>query len=379
MKLGFVIYRYFPYGGQQRNMLAMATEALARGHQVCVACHHWQGDRPEGLEVIQVPVKGIANHTRMAVFGEAAQRALRDRHVDLVVGFIKLPGLDVYYAADPCFAEKAFHKRGLFYRFLPRTRGYLALESAVFAAGGKTHILEVSARERESFIRHYQTPEHRFHRLIPGISTTRLAPADYQAVGHKKRQELGLGAEDLVLLALGSGFKTKGLDRSIRTLAELRRRRKPAELVVVGQDKAASFRKLAHNEGVADHVHFLGGRDDIPELLQAANVLVHPAYRENTGNALLEAMIAGVPVIATETCGYSHYIIEADMGVVVGNDVNGAEIASAVEALAMTSSAEWHRRGSAFAAAADIYNRPAQCVNILESLVDEARARGDSR
>ena len=65
MKLAFLIYRYFPYGGQQRNMLAMAQEAVRRGHQVSIFCHLWQGEQPEGLDIRQVTVTGFANHTRM--------------------------------------------------------------------------------------------------------------------------------------------------------------------------------------------------------------------------------------------------------------------------------------------------------------------------
>lgn len=369
MTFAFVIYRYFPYGGQQRNMLAMALEAQRRGHGVVVVCHHWQGEKPAGIEVVEVPVAGLANHRRMANFAASAHAALAQKAIDLVVGFIKLPGLDAYYAADPCFAEKA-SQRGFFYGLLPRTRGYLALEKSVFAADGRTHILEVSARERECFMRHYQTPEERFHRLIPGIAKNRIAPADYQGVASAKRLELGLNDGSKVLLALGSGFKTKGLDRSIRALAELHRRGSDSLLLVVGQDNAKPFRSLARSLGVEHLVHFLGGRDDIPELLQAADLLLHPAYRENTGNALLEAMIAGLPVVATATCGYSHYIDDANMGCVIANNAGPNEIANLVEDLLKIPAQEWHRRGKAFAESADIYHRPAQCVSILESLVE---------
>lgn len=286
----------------------------------------------------------------------------------------KLPGLDLYYAADPCFAEKACHQRGPLYRLLPRTRGYLRLERAVFAPASKTHILEVSERERASFMRHYGTPEERFHRLIPGISRTRLAPSDHLQVRAAKRRELGIDADARVLIALGSGFKTKGLDRSIRTLAVLRERGHPAQLLVAGQDKESAFRALARRLGVAEQVHFLGGRDDIPALLQAADLLIHPAYRENTGNALLEAMIAGLPVVATQTCGYSHFVQEADMGEVIADEADPRAIADAVARLLQTSGAEWQRRGKLFADNADIYDRPAQCVAIIESLAT-ARAQ----
>ena len=371
MNLAFIIYRYFPYGGQQRNMLAIANAAQARGHQVAVICYQWQGERPKSIQVMEVPVRGLTNHTRMANFGASALRAANEWGAEMTVGFIKLPGLDLYYAADPCFAEKAYRKRAPIYRLLPRTREYLRLERAVFSPGSSTHILEVSERERASFVRHYGTPQERFHRLIPGISRTRAAPPDYPQVRAAKRRELGLDANDQVLLALGSGFKTKGLDRSIRTLADLRTRGLPAHLLVVGQDKEKAFRSLAQRLQVGGYVHFLGGRDDVPALLQVADLLIHPAYRENTGNGLLEAMIAGLPVVVTETCGYSHFVNDAEMGEVISDDAEPTTIADAVERLLRTPGDEWHRRGQCFADTADIYDRPAQCVAIIESLATE--------
>ena len=45
-----------------------------------------------------------------------------------------------------------------------------------------------------------------------------------------------------------------------------------------------------------------------------ADLLIHPAYNENTGTVLLEALVAGLPVLVSAVCGYAHYIAEADAG-----------------------------------------------------------------
>ena len=58
MKLSFLIYSYFPYGGQQRDFLRIANECIQRGHEVDVYAIRWQGDIPEKLNLIKVPVKG---------------------------------------------------------------------------------------------------------------------------------------------------------------------------------------------------------------------------------------------------------------------------------------------------------------------------------
>ena len=88
----------------------------------------------------------------------------------------------------------------------------------------------------------------------------------------------------MMLLFVGSGFKTKGLDRCLTALAALPDGvRDRTRLIVVGQDNTVPFERIARSYGIAEKVRFLGGRSDIPDLLAAGDLLVHPAYSENTG------------------------------------------------------------------------------------------------
>lgn len=48
--------------------------------------------------------------------------------------------------------------------------------------------------------------------------------------------------------------------------------------------------------------------------MAAADLLLHPAYREAAGIVLLEAITAGLPVLTTAVCGYAHYIVDANCG-----------------------------------------------------------------
>lgn len=63
------------------------------------------------------------------------QAHLGEHPADRVVGFNKMPGLDVYYAADVCYAEKVAREKGFFYRLTPRYRHFAAFERATFARG----------------------------------------------------------------------------------------------------------------------------------------------------------------------------------------------------------------------------------------------------
>ncbi len=367
MNLAFAVFKYFPFGGMQKNMLAIAKECAQRGHQVVIYTGEWQGEIVPELDVKILPVKGISNHQRNRSFSEALQKTIQREHVDLVVGFNKMPGLDVYYAGDSCFAAKAYEDRSFLYRMTGRCKMSLAFERAVFAKESISNILLVSRAERAAYVKYYQTQDDRIFPLPPGISRQCIMSSDAQAIRESIRRDLDVAEDEHVFLALGSGFRTKGLDRSIQMLAALPASLK-TRLIVVGQDKNSAFVSLAKKLGVDIKVCFLGGRGDVPALLQGADVLLHPAYRENTGNVLLEAMIAGLPVVVTDVCGYAHYVESAKMGHVLPSPFCLSEYTSVVQKILQVSRDEWQGIGKLFADNADIYHRPKRAAELIETI-----------
>lgn len=345
-------------------MLTIACEAQRRGHQVTVFCSSWQGELPQGIILQLLPERGWSNAARMSHFSRQVSVALTLGKYDVVVGFNKLPGLDFYYAADSCFAHKAYSERGLWYRLTARARQYLSFEKAVFAKYSSTEILELSISERDRYRQYYDTDVGRFHTLPPGIPRDRQAPDDWSAIRSSKRSELGIGDGQKMLLAIGSGFRTKGLDRSILALRRLEEI--DACLVVVGQDKQQPFMKLAERYRVSDKVYFVGGQSDIAGFLQAADVLLHPAYKENTGNVLIEAMVAGVPVITTDVCGYSGYVNQANMGTIIASPFDEMAYVAAIKKALAVNTQTWHQKGAVFAQRTDLYHRPQIAVDIIE-------------
>ena len=89
------------------------------------------GDIPPGFEVLVAPVKAFHNHTRNEKMLAWMQADLAKRPVDRLIGFNKMPGLDVYYAADGCFEDKAQNLRHSFYRFFKRYKHFAEYERAV--------------------------------------------------------------------------------------------------------------------------------------------------------------------------------------------------------------------------------------------------------
>ncbi|MBA4742311.1 MAG: glycosyltransferase family 4 protein [Azoarcus sp.] len=368
MDLAFCLYKYFPYGGLQRDFLRIARACVARGHTVRVYTLEWEGERPETLEIDIIPARGLTNPARYRMFTELVQLDIKARPVDRVVGFNKMPGLDVYYAADPCYAEKAAARRGRLYRLSGRFRHFSAYERAVFDPESATQILMISTVQQPLFEKHYGTQAARFHLLPPGIAPDRRAPPDATEVRAEFRREFDITDDERLVVQIGSGFRTKGLDRSLKALAALPDElRAHTRLIVIGQDDPRPFRVQAKALRILDRVSFLAGRDDIPRFLLGADLLIHPAYAENTGTVLLEAVVAGLPVLTTAVCGYAQYVAGAGAGRVLSEPFEQQALDAALADLLTDNAlrAAMARSGLAWAETADIYSLPERAADVI--------------
>lgn len=306
----------------QRDMLRTANELVKRGHEVEIFTMSWDGqlpnqDLPSAIKVHVLPQTGWFNYQRYQKFITAAFKLIQTNRFDYIFGYNRMAGLDAHFAADPCFIERAHKQRGFFYRLLPRYKWFAACEKAIFSHDKSTEILAVSLSEKQHFQHWYGLQDERYHYIPPFLSPERLALQDKQSMRAHLRHTFDFGDHDFVYLLTGSGFAMKGLDRAILALAALPDNlRVNTRLVAVGQDNPKAFRKMAKKLGVDKNVVISKGRPDIPQLMQGADVCIHPAYRENTGLVILEALASGAPVLVTASCGYAHHVADANAGIV---------------------------------------------------------------
>lgn len=375
MKLAFCLFKYFPFGGLQRDFLRIARVCLQRGHEVHVFVMDWQGATEPGLVIHTLGRHGLQNHVRCNHFAQQVAKKLSTMTFDLVVGFNKMPHLDVYYAADVCYQARIREKRGFWYRLLPRYRQWVKFEKAVFAQNKGTEILLISPLQQQAFVTYYQTAHKRFHLLPPGIDKSYQHLSDRKNIRAQVRSSFHISEEDFLLIMVGSGFKTKGLDRTLYALAALPSPiRKKTRLFVIGQDHMKPFFILAKRLKIQHHIKFLGGRPDVPRYLQAADLLVHPAYHENTGTVLLEALGAALPVLTLDTCGYAKYIEEANAGLVLASPFKQQSFNAALETMLLSKQRNvWRQNALAFAKCADIYQMPEKAADLIEHF-SECRA-----
>jgi UDP-glucose:(heptosyl)LPS alpha-1,3-glucosyltransferase len=374
MNFIFCLYEYFPYGGLQRDFLKITTTAMERGHTVRILTMDWQGEVPKGLDLQLMPHSAVSNHRRCMKFTRTIKGLLPQISCDAVVGFNKMPGLDVYYAADSCYQARMRSTRSFAYRLMGRYRAYADFERSVFSPESKTEILLLSPQEKQKFIDCYGTQESRFHLLPPGISKDRFRPVDASDIRAEVRKGLALAKDHLLLLMVGSHFHTKGVDRAIRAVASLPENlRNRVRMFIIGHGKLDSFTAFAKKMNLAGQVDFLGGRDDVPGFLLAADLLLHPARTENTGTALIEAMAAGLPVVVTENCGYAFHVKEAGAGRVVPMPFQQEDLNRTLNELLSSSELPiLSEKGVQYAGRSDMSGLHNRAVDIIE---DVARRR----
>jgi UDP-glucose:(heptosyl)LPS alpha-1,3-glucosyltransferase len=232
----------------------------------------------------------------------------------------------------------------------------------------------LSEQEKNKYIKVYGTQESRFHALPPGIDQKRIRQALTSDAPRLLRQSLGIPEKSKVLLAIGSDFVRKGVDRTIRAIAALPELEKMRiHLVVIGQGKPRTLQRLTTKYGISGQLHIMGGTDQVPVYLAGADFLVHPAISENTGNVILEAMVAGLPVLATDTCGYALHIKQADAGRLVAGDPFRQEEMNATLSEMLVSGKEdfWQDNALRYAKNTDLYSRPQVAVKIMEQLAEK--------
>ncbi len=371
MKLAFCLPKYFPFGGLQRNFLRIAQYFQRHGCEIIVYTLIWEGDVPAGFQAHVIPVRARWNHARNAEFIAKVTPLLEQGVFDGIIGFMKMPGLDVYYAADPCFQAKVRRHRSPLYRLSPRYRQFVAFEEAVFHRNSGTEILMLTETEIDNYMDCYQTPRERFHLLPPGISRDYRAPDNAADIRDDFRREFGISEDQDLLLMVGTGFKTKGLSRSLRAMAALPRPlRDKTRLMVVGDGDGSAYERLAGRLGIQPQVRFMRGRTDVPRFLLGADLLLHPAHTENTGNVLLEAMISGLPVLTTANCGYAFHVECARAGVVVPVPFRQQDLDTALARMLVSPDRDtWSRNGIAYGRTADLYSRPRVVFDLVREIL----------
>lgn len=306
MKIGLFLHRYFPFGGQQRDFLGVAQALIDCGHVPEIFVMEKTDPIPLPSDV---PVHRIHCHawTNAGQAKEFSQKALSlaDRlEVNVRLGFVKMQKLDYYFCADPCLKAKVSSWKVL----LPRYHTYLQLEAATFQRDGTTRYFALADEQVEAYAKCYGIDRQRFEVLHPNLHPSLQNGSSERDPGVR-------------VLFVGSDFRRKGLDRLLAACAsvDVRQYSIQPEIIIVGKGEVPSeLRQRCEKSGWL--VRAVGPQLDVRPFYTTSSVLVHPARSEPGGLVLLEAMSQGLPVIASDVCGYARFVREANAGWVLSEN-----------------------------------------------------------
>jgi glycosyltransferase involved in cell wall biosynthesis len=193
--------------------------------------------------------------------------------------------------------------------------------------------------------------------LHPGLDLARFAPQSPEQIAATRRA-LNVGDASPILICISRLVPGKGQRLLIPALKTVLRTHPRATLMLVGDGPdRATFEQLAKDAAIASHVRFLGTRDDIPDLLAAADIALCPSYSEGFGLTLIEAMAAGTPVIATRIPSFEEILSKYPTPVATLAEPGNAEsIAEAVLDLLANRSAAQSAASAARALAFDHFD-----------------------
>jgi glycosyltransferase involved in cell wall biosynthesis len=138
----------------------------------------------------------------------------------------------------------------------------------------------------------------------------------------RKREELGIPPDALVVGYVGWLIPIKGVTYLLSAMSKVLEKHPKSMLVLVGKgdDKGEEEIKLkeqAERAGLADKVRFLGWRSDVDEIMGCFDIFVLPSLNEGMGRVLVEAMAAGLPIVASRVGGIPDLVKNGQNGLLV--------------------------------------------------------------
>ena len=339
MRIALLHPRAALVGGVERQVHDLGVRLADAGHEV-----HWIcATRAPGLDARlrirclgQPP--GWLRALRVARFDRASQRALAALGpFDVVHGFGKTSRQDVYRDGSGCLADYqayAIESRDSAWlsalrRRSPQARVVARIERERYRPGACRFVLPISALVRDQILRRHPLAPERVRVLHPAVDTARFTPERAPAARAAVRAELGLPDAAPLLVFVGSDLRRKGLPALLAALAWL----PGVHALVLGAERPARARglgALAAELRIAGRVHFAGVRADPERWLAAGDCLVFPSRFDAFGNAVLEAMASGLPVVVSRRAGAAEVVSPGRNGAIVDAPEDEAALAAAI-------------------------------------------------
>jgi glycosyltransferase involved in cell wall biosynthesis len=295
------------WGGAQKMMVSLSSSLRDRNYDVTVISLGTE-DAPFAAQLRDLDIPFIClpgNHLYDPVRFWRLVRILRQGEFNLVQTYLTyaniLGGLASYFARVPVVAS--LRNAGVDSRHYKPLR--FALEGWVLRHLAKSVLVNgysIAEAHRE------RVENITFHVIPNTVQVPRLLSKEERA---SVRAEITNGDLGPIVISVGRLSAPKGYPDLIEAFTSIAARFPEATLVIAGTgEMKAQLNEMIQTLGMENRIRLLGARNDIPRLLMASDVYVNSSYFEGLSVALLEAMAAGLPVVATTVGDASRLVIE---------------------------------------------------------------------
>ena len=303
-----------------RLLLPLLVALKERGHEVVAVCSPGPmlaRVEAAGIRCQPVPIARSMNPLAAWRSSRALARLMRQERFDIVHVHTPVASLVGRMAAwrthVPQIAYTAhgfyFHERMAWWK----RSAFVALE---WLAGRATDLLMTQSQEDADFARRNGLVAGTIAAIGNGVDPERFHPRD-ETHRAALRAALATPADAPVILMVGRMVAEKGYPELFAAMKQV-----DAHLWVAGARLASDHARpvdaaLAEDPGLAHRVHLLGERDDVADLMAAADLFTLPSHREGMPRSIIEAMMTGLPVVATDIRGSREEVIDGQTGLLV--------------------------------------------------------------
>lgn len=335
----------------------------AQGHEVVGVCADGelvQHVRADGFRVEAMPLTRSANLTRNWHAGRALRDLFQREKFDIVHVHTPVAAFVGRLAATRAGVPRIVYTAHGFYFHenmpFPRRQAHIAAE---WFAGRFTHTLMTQSEEDAATARRLglcRTGD--ILAIGNGSDPNMFKPSEDPAARSATRAAIGTPDDRTVILMAGRLVAEKGYNEIVTAMRDI-----DAELWAVGarlsSDHAAginnTIRAAEADPALRDRIRFLGYRADMADLMRAADIFTLPSYREGMPRSIIEAMLSGLPVVATDVRGSREEVIDGETGLLVPVRDSGA-LALALQSLVHDAARRRTMGGAGLARARNLYD-----------------------
>jgi glycosyltransferase involved in cell wall biosynthesis len=310
---------HFFIGGTERQFVHVANGLDPSRFAVDIACHRREGPLLETLHqdlpVHTYPVHGSFLHYKSIRSQVRLMRDVRKLKVDIVHAYGWYPNV---FAIPPSRLSlrpaiiASIRDAGAYMTpaKIQALKVVCAMADCVLAnsEAGRSWLIEQGVRERKiEVIRNGIVVPRRVER------PNGLGPV---------RKEFGIPEGTPICACIGRVVSGKGIEFYLQAARILADQRRDVRFLMIGAHSVEEHYRpeveaLAGKLNIGDRIIFTGQREDVPRILQEVDIVVHPSLTEGLSNVILEAMAAGIPVVATRAGGNSELVDDGRSGFLV--------------------------------------------------------------